>query len=119
MSEQNKKPAISIKCEGCANRIKLTHFGEGGKDTYSYACVLLPLLPIIAVEGVGTIVNVKDCEAFEHTSIEHGINKTELLNFSTLKGDVLKINRNAAELYLMQVLKDKFPTALEVEILNN
>lgn len=118
MSEQNKQPAIAPKCENCANRIKLTHFSEGGKETYSYACVLLPLLPIITVEGVGTMVNVKDCEAFEPRSIITGINKSELLSYTALKGDVLKVDINAAELYLIGVLRDKFPTALEVEIKN-
>lgn len=117
MSEQNNKSAIKPKCEGCANRIKLTHFAEGGKETYSYGCVLLPLLPIINVEGIGPMVNVKDCAAFEPAqSVEHYFDLSQLIEHSVLYGNNLMVKHTAAELYLFDILKKHFPEAINVQI---
>lgn len=119
MSEQNNKIAIKPKCEGCANRIKITHFAEGGKETYSYGCVLLPLLPIINIEGIGPMVNVKDCAAFEPVQpADHYFGLSQLIEHCILQGNNLMVRRAAAELYLMDILKKHFPEAINVQILD-
>lgn len=105
MSEQIKQPAIAPKCENCANRIKLTHFSEGGKETYSYACVLLPLLPIITVEGVGTMVNVKDCEAFDPALIQSDFDKVAVNTY--VKNGIAMINSIYAAEYLLKHFHEK------------